>query len=404
MRAVVASLRVALRQLGRRPLRSALTVLGILFGVAAVVVVIALASGARETVGAQIQSLGSNLVFVFSQPSAKSGARSLERFNLTEDDADAVRRETVASKVAVWSQLTSQVESDFGNEKVSVMGVDEHYLAVRGFAVAEGREWTPTEQRQKAKVALLGKTAVKHLFGPVDPIGQRIRIERSSFVVVGVLASKGQSPFEDQDDRVLVPMTTFRTRLAPSPGKRVQLLLASAPTAAQVPRLSREITSLLRQRHRLKGDAEDDFRVRTQAQFKEMQEKVFGILTALLTFVAAISLLVGGVGVMNVMLVSVRERTREIGIRMAIGATGGDVRAQFLLESVVLTLLGGLGGLLLAVVLAALVERLADFPVRVDSFGVAVALSTSSVVGLVFGYLPARRASRMDPIEALRHE
>ena len=399
----LASFRIAWRNIMRSPLRSVLTSLAILIGIAAVVVVIALSAGVRENVDSRIQSLGSNLIFVFSRPSARSGARQIAQ-GLTERDAEALRRESVASGVTVYSELKSQVKSDFGNHKTKVIGVDLPYFEVRAFDVEKGRKWTPEEARSKAKVGLVGQTLVDEIFGDHDPIGERVTIGRHSFLVIGVLAAKGTSGFENQDDRILMPISTWRSRLSPGQGDRVQLIMATAPSPEYVPMVEQETEAILRQRHRLREDEENDFRVSTQASWREAQGVVVRIITLLLVFVASISLFVGGVGVVNIMLVSVAERTREIGIRMAIGAKRADVLMQFLVESVVLTIFGGVLGILLAIVVVFLLDAYSDWNVKLSFPAVVMALGTSALIGLTFGLLPAYRAARLDPIEALHHE
>jgi putative ABC transport system permease protein len=407
VKALLSSIRLALHGLWRAKGRSALTSLGILIGIAAVVIVTALGTGAREAINRQIESLGSNIVFVFHQESGKSGARGRagSGLGLTERDALAIRREaTAVDKVTVYSEVRAQVVSEFGNDKIAVIGIDNDYFPVRGFSVASGRALNETDQQLKAKVCLIGKTASDKLFGSVDPVGRYLRIGKYPYRVVGTLTPKGQSPFEDQDDRVLMPIGSFRARVLPALGDRVQLVMATTKGAARTDEAVRQIDAILRQRHGIEEGDEPDFRVRTQEEFRKSQDAIFGIVTALLLSVAAIALFVGGVGVMNIMLVGVTERTREIGIRMAIGAKRADIRAQFLIESVALTLIGGLSGIVAAVGGIALLETTLGWSMRLSIEAVLLALGTSVTIGLVFGLWPALRAARLDPIEALRHE
>ncbi len=407
MRALFTSLGVALGALWRSWVRTLLTALGILIGIAAVVVVTALGTGARERVGGEIASLGSNVLFIFGMPAAKSGARARAGSGgaLTDDDAAAIAHESPAvAKVAVYSDVTAQVQSEFGNGKIGVMGVDLPYFAVRGFQVKSGRAWTESEEQVKAKVCVIGQTAIDKLFGSADPIGQYVRVGRHPYRVVGTLEPKGQSPFEDQDDRILMPIGSWRARVSPTLGKRVQLVLASAVSETRVDEAKRQIDAILRQRHGYGPEGEPDFRVRTQDAFRQSQEAIYGVLTLLLLSVAGVSLFAGGVGVMNIMLVSVTERTREIGIRMAIGARRSHIQAQFLAEAVLLTLLGGIGGIVLALGVSSLVESTLGWSMQLSPKAIGIALGTSLVVGLVFGFLPARRAAALDPIEALHHE
>jgi putative ABC transport system permease protein len=400
----VSNFRIALTALVSRRLRTLLTMLGILVGIAAVVMVTALSSGARSAIGGQIQALGSNVIFVFARPASKSGARVAKQ-GLTERDAHAIRREASAvAGVTVWSSIKAQVVSEFGNASVDVMGVDEHYFSVRDFKVAGGRSWTVNEAQTKAKVCLLGQTTRQNLFGDLDPVGRFVRIGKHPVLVIGTLGAKGQSPWEDQDDRIVMPIDTWRSRISPGLGDRVQMLMAQAKSPERVDAAVQQIDGLLRQRHAILEGEEADYRISSQAQLQASQESIFTVLTTLLLSVAGIALLVGGVGVMNVMLVSVAERTREIGIRMAIGARESDIQIQFLIESTLLALLGGVGGIGVALLGVWSLELWFGWSMLVNWTAVAIALATSTLIGLVFGYLPARRAATLDPIEALRHE
>ena len=407
MRAALSSLSIALAALAAAKLRTALTALGILIGIAAVVVVAALGTGARERIGGQIESMGSNLLFIWAQPATRSGARVRggTRFGLSDDDAETIRRESTAiEQVGTYSEVKPQVVSEFGNEKIGVIGVDAPYFKVRNYEVLRGRSWTEQEERFKAKVCLIGQTAADKLFGSVDPVGRYVRIGKHPFQIVGTLKPKGHSTFEDQDDRVLMPIGSWRARVAPTLGRRVQLVMASAKSAAHVPEAERQIDAILRQRRGIAEDGQPDFQIRTQEEFRKNQEAIFRILSYLLFSVAGISLFVGGVGVMNIMLVSVAERTREIGVRMAIGAQRRDVRLQFLTESVLLTAFGGLAGIALAFGVVELMTRTLGWSMRISVDALAIALATSAVIGLVFGILPAERAAALDPIDALHHE
>lgn len=399
---------MAVRALVRQRLRTGLTSLGILIGIAAVVVVVSLGQGTREKVGSQLQSLGSNVIYVFAQPTAKSGLRTTDSIpeGLTVDDAAAIRDAvSAAAAVTVFTSMRMPIQSEFANDQVDIVGSDEHYVTVRGYALTAGRDLTAEEVRTKDKVALIGATVREKLFGGTDPIGRQVRIGRHGYRVVGLLESKGQSPFgADQDDRVVIPVGTWFARISPGIGKQVQIIITSAKDLSVVGQVEREITALMRQRHSIAEDEEEDFTVRTQKQFQETQDSIYRVLSLLLLSVAAVSLFVGGVGVMNILLVSVNERKREIGIRMAIGAKASDIRLQFMVEAMVLTLLGGTLGLLVA--LAAIVGLQGPFGglLSFDWSAVGVAIGTSMVLGLVFGLLPAHRAAKLDPIEALRHE
>jgi putative ABC transport system permease protein len=384
-----------------------LTTLGILIGIAAVVTVTALGSGARERIGGQIENLGSNLLFVFNQSDARSGARQAAGAGtgLRQGDADAIRREATAVKaVTVYSSLTTTVASSVANAKTSVAGVDRSYFEVRGFRLRAGRTWTDSEERIKTKVCLLGQTVANRVFPGEDPVGRTVRIGKHAFRVIGTLQAKGQSPWEDQDDRVLVPIATWRARVSPTLGDRVQIIMATAQSTAATQLAERQVEDILRQRHRIEPGQDADFRIRTQEQFRSSQQAIFGTVTLLFIVVAAIALCVGGVGVMNVMLVSVTERTREIGIRMAIGAKRSDIQRQFLLEAVGLTVSGGVLGTGLAAIALEVMKRNLGWSLPLPMEAVMIALATSVTVGLLFGLWPARRAADLDPIEALRQE
>jgi putative ABC transport system permease protein len=401
---IASAFRIALRALNAQRLRTLLTALGILIGTASVVVVVGLGTGARERIGAEISNIGNNLLFVFSRPSVRSGAR-LASASLSENDADAIRAGAPSvAAVSVWSSLQGRVHSEFSSHKTGVMGVDRDYFSVRGFSVGEGREFSSLEERSKAKVVIIGKTVRQELFGSEPAIGHFIRIGRHAYRIIGELSEKGRSSFEDQDDRVLLPISTWRARVSPSSGRRVHLIMASARTTAHTSRAQEQITAILRERHRLREGEPDDFAVRTQDGFRKAQDEILDLVTTLLTSVAAVALFVGGVGVMNIMLVGVAERTREIGIRMAIGARPQDVLLQFLCEASLLTIFGGILGVLFAAGVSFVLSETVGWSMKLDYRSIVVALSTSLAVGLIFGALPARRAARLDPISALRHE
>ena len=406
MRSAVAALRIAVRAIIRSKLRAFLTVLGILIGVAAVVLVVSLGASVRERVLGEIATLGANTIYIWPQSTQASGAKQNESAKLTEADGEAIAREaTSIAVVTPFSGTSAQVLAGDRNATTQVMGASQSYFQVRAYTFAKGGVWTDSDELLKSKVCVIGDTVRENLFGTGDGMGQYIRIGRHPFKVIGVLTRKGQSPFgEDQDDRIIMPIGSLRARVMPSSPGRVEMLMASATDDRTVDRAVMQIEQILRQRHQIDPDDEPDFVIRTQAEFRRSQEQIFATLGVLLSSIAAVSLLVGGIGVMNIMLVSVTERTREIGIRMAIGAREGDILFQFLIEAVTLSVIGGLFGIAAGAGLIRLIAGALDWKMEVPLDAVIVAVATSAAIGVIFGFLPARRAARMDPITALRHE
>jgi putative ABC transport system permease protein len=393
---------LALRALVRARFRTALTLLGILIGTSAVVVVFALGTGARERIAGEIENLGSAAIFVFPQTFSQGGLKS-GGHGLTETDAAAIARDATAVRaVTVWSTLRARVHSRFESHKTSVMGVDDKYFDVRAFALADGRTFDARELRTKAKVAVIGQTVKTELFGSSPAVGEFIRIGQHSYRIIGLLAEKGRTPFEDQDDRVILPVSTFRARVSPAPGRRVHMILASAKTRAHTEQASAQISSILRHEHHLGSGDPEDFIVRSQEGFRKTQETILDAVTSLLLAVAGVALFIGGIGVMNITLIGVAERTREIGVRMSVGARKTDILLQFLLEAVVLALAGGILGVLLSALVALSLTQALGWSLELDIGAALAALSMSLVVGVVFGIWPARRAAMLDPVEALR--
>ena len=408
MRALLDGVRIAMRAIMRSPLRSSLTILGILIGVAAVVTVTALGDGARENVSRQIQAMGSNGIIIFPQAAQASGKRGAtgSGVRLTDDDGKAILRDST-SIVAVAPLLRTLAQIVYGdrNWNTNVAGTALPYFQVRDWKVAHGDLWQPNDEIVKSKVVVIGSTVASNLFGSEDPVGRTVRIGRYPYRVIGVLSTKGQAPFGgDQDDIVIMPITSYRSRVMRMPPGFAGVLMASASSPETTDRAVRQIDAILRQRHHMEGVKDPDFKIRTQKEFQEMQETIYGLLTTLLVVVAAISLIVGGIGVMNIMLVSVTERTREIGIRMAIGAREGDIRTQFLVEAVVLAMLGGLAGGLIGVVAIGGLQTILEWHMALSARALVLSVGVTAIIGVGFGFFPARRASSLDPIEALRHE
>ena len=396
---------LALGAIARNKTRAALTILGILIGITAVIVVVALGESTSAAVGGEIDSFAANALFVFPQPVQASGARSKFVGRLTEADGLAIARDSVSvSGVAPWLATTGQVVFGDKNWQTQIIGTTIAYFPIRRWEIGSGTNWSESDELLKTKVCVVGHTVATNLFGTLDPVGQTIRVGQSPYRVIGVLKSRGSSMFgDDQDDRVMMPIGSFRARVMHTAPGRADQLIISATAEQTVNRAKDQIESVLRQRHRLEP-GRDDFDVKSQAEMRETMEGIFATLRALLFSVAGVSLLVGGIGVMNIMLVSVAERTREIGIRMSIGARERDILVQFLVEAIALTLVGGLLGIVFGTVLAIALGRLLDLPMAPSAWALQIAVSTSIGIGTVFGFLPAWRAAKLDPIAALRVE
>jgi putative ABC transport system permease protein len=402
------ALRIAFRSLARNKLRAGLTVLGILIGVAAVVAMTALGEGAKKNIERQMTAVGVNLIWVWPGSSVSSGVRadSPARASLDEDDGRAIARElTSVLAVAPTLGMSTQVVYGARNAGTRITGTTPDYLTARNWPLARGRAITEADLRSSAKVCLIGETVRTTLFGRADPVGETIRLGRLPCEVIGLLAPKGQGSFgQDYDDAVVMPITTVRARLRGSSGREVDQLMVSVRTPQQVRRTQAQITELVRQRHRLQEADENDFSVRNLQDMMETFEGTRSTLSTLLLAIACIALLVGGIGVMNIMLVSVTERTREIGIRLAVGARSGDILAQFLVEAVTLSAIGGLAGLALGVGAGYGLGKAMEWTVAFSPMAALVALVTAGGIGVVFGFFPARRAASLDPITALRNE
>ncbi len=395
-------MRTAWRALGANRMRTALTTLGMVIGVSAVVTMLSVGEGARASVEGHIRSLGANMLTVRPGAQRRGPVRSGTVDTLTLDDAEAIERLDGVVAVAPESMGSAQVRYLATNMTSNIVGTSPEYLSVRSFEVAEGAPFTDMDVMGRRRVALIGSEVAETLFGNLSPLGERIQIKGVTFRVIGVLASKGDAGFFNPDEQVLVPVTTHQGVLFG--GDTLSAISIQVVSEAEMDRVQGDVERLLRLRHRIHDGAEDDFHVRSQTEMLETMGQVTGTFTALLGGVAAVSLLVGGIGIMNIMLVSVRERTREIGIRMAVGARRRDVLLQFLIEAVIVSLAGGFVGLLLGFGGAWLISRFAGWDTVVPPYAVALALATSVSVGVIFGVGPARHAARLDPVEALRHE
>jgi putative ABC transport system permease protein len=408
MATLFSAMRMALTAVVRNKLRAGLTVLGILIGVAAVVVTTALGAGAERRITGQIDKLGSNTMLVFPQANQASGARAAQGTSgrLTDQDVKALATSnTSIAGAAPFLRTNAQVVFEDRNVATQIFGTTRAYFAVRAWTVGDGETWSAAAEQSGERVCIVGTTVATSLFGGFDPIGRVVRIGRYPFRVLGVLEPKGQSPFgTDQDDVVMTPLSTFRGHIQSGNRKNLHGIVLAAASADTNDRAKSQAESILRERHHL-GDTQDpDFVIRTQAEFRASQQMIYGTLSTLLLSVGAVSLLVGGIGIMNIMLVSVAERTREIGIRMAIGAREGDIQVQFLVEAIVLASLGGISGVVVGFILVPIIGALRDATMSVSPVAVTLSVVVSAFTGVVFGFFPARRAARLDPIEALRRE
>jgi putative ABC transport system permease protein len=399
-------IKTAARSILKNRMRTLLTMLGIIIGVGAVIVMVALGQGAQARIVAQINSLGTNLLMIMPGSSGMGGvsrgAGSMNR--LTMDDADKLTKDaTLLTAVSPVVQVGVQVIGGGKNWNTSISGVSTSYLTIRDWQLKSGDFFTDRDVKTRAKVAVLGQTVVDNLFPDQDPIGEQIRIRNVPFRIIGVLAEKGQdSRGMDQDDIIMAPSTTVLYRLSGS--QYIRMIIASAVSTEQMNAAEEEITTLLRGYHRLDPSEDDDFRIRSQTEITEMVSSTTRTLTILLGSIAGVSLIVGGIGIMNIMLVSVTERTREIGLRLAVGARGRDVLTQFMVEAVVLSLLGGLIGILLGAGVVVVMNHLTTLTPRINPLFVLIAVGFSGAVGVFFGFYPARKAAALNPIDALRYE
>jgi putative ABC transport system permease protein len=404
---LVAIIRIAMRALARNKLRSSLTMLGIIIGVGAVIAMVSVGQGAQQQAQQQIAAMGSNVLFVSSGTVNRGGMRMGwgATKTLVYDDMVAILRECPSVKEAApGSQAAAQVVFGNDNWATNINGTEPQYFDIRNWSFAEGSSFTQDDVNTGANVAVVGETVRKNLFSATDPIGQTIRINKLPFKVVGLLTPKGTSAAmgQDQDDIILIPITTLQKKITGQDWLR--WIMVSAVSREASYSAQQQITGLLRDRHRIRPGQDDDFFVRNLADVADLADQQAKLFTVLLASIASISLIVGGIGIMNIMLVSVTERTREIGIRMAIGATEGDVQQQFLIEAVVLSLVGGAVGIASGMATSYIITQTLDWPVLVSPMAILAAVLFSMAVGIFFGFYPARKAARLDPIEALRYE
>ena len=411
MNQLVSSVKIALRALKVNRTRSALTMLGIVIGVAAVIAMVGVGTGATARIQAQIQSIGSNLIIVLPGSLSSNGVRlgSGAVATLTEDDAKAIATEC-PSVAAVAPAVRGGVQVVYGsnNWATTVQGVTPDYMTIRDYTMLSGLFFTNQDVDAAAKVAVLGETVVQNLFGNSDPTGQVAIIKNVPFTVVGVLTPKGQSPSgQDQDDIILLPISTAKQKVLgtnKANAKAVSTLMVQASEAATMDQAQQEMEALLRERHRILEGQDDDFTIRNLTEVFAAQESSAQVMSILLGAIASVSLIVGGIGIMNIMLVSVTERTREIGLRQAVGAKTRDILSQFLVEAVTLSLLGGMIGIVTGLAASALISHFAQWSTQVSPLSILMAFVFSALVGVFFGYYPARKAAYLDPIEALRYE
>ncbi len=411
MKRLLSSIRIAFRALAMNKLRSALTMLGTVIGVASVIATVAIGSGATQRIQEQIASIGSNIIIVIPGSTTSSGLRLGSGNAVTLTQADARELAAQCPSVALAAPTVrggAQVVNGNSNWATIIYGVTGDYLTIRELSITDGDVFTQQDVDAANKVALLGKTVVDNLFGGADAIGQSIRIKNVPFTVVGVLTPKGQSSQgQDQDDIILLPISTAKRKVIgvkQANADAVDTIIMQAKSPAQIPAAQQEAEALLRQRHHLQPSDADDFSVRNLEELFAAQEASSRIMSLMLAAVASVSLVVGGIGIMNIMLISVRERTREIGLRQALGAKMRDILTQFLVEAVTLSIAGGFAGIVFGFVVSALISRLAGWATLVGPGAVLLAVFFSALVGISFGYYPARKAAYLDPIEALRYE
>lgn len=400
------TVKIALNALKRNKFRAFLTMLGIIIGVASVIVMLAIGQGSKKSIQDQMASMGTNLIFAMPGSEQRGGVRmgNSDAQSMTLEDVAAIEK-NCPDISAVTPEVRASGQAVYGNQNwpTSMYGVNNKYLGIRKYTIASGRDFTEHEIQTYAKVCLIGQTVIENLFGKTDPIGQTVRFGNIPFLVIGVLDAKGENGMgQDQDDLLIAPYTTVQKRILAI--TYIQGIFASAASEKQNDKAIDEITETLRQTHKIKQGEDDDFRVRSQAELVQTFTSISDIMTALLGAIAGISLLVGGIGIMNIMYVSVTERTREIGLRLSVGGKGNDILMQFLIESILLSVFGGAIGITVGVLATQVTASIMNWPVVIMPLSVVMAFLVCSAIGIFFGWYPARKASNLNPIDALRYE
>jgi putative ABC transport system permease protein len=400
------TVKIAVNALKRNKFRAFLTMLGIIIGVASVIVMLAIGQGSKKSIQDQMASMGTNLIFAMPGSENRGGINlgNSDAQSMTLDDVTAIQK-NCPDVSAVTPQVRASGQAVYGNQNwpTSIYGVNNEYLGIRKYTIASGRDFTQHEVQTYAKVCLIGQTVIENLFGKVDPVGQTIRFGNIPLLVIGVLDEKGENGMgQDQDDLLIAPYTTVQKRILAI--TYIQGIYASAASEALNNKAIDEITESLRQTHKIKPGEDDDFRVRSQAELVQTFTSISDIMTALLGAIAGISLLVGGIGIMNIMYVSVTERTREIGLRLSVGGRGNDILMQFLIESILLSVFGGIIGISMGILATQITASIMNWPVVIMPMAVVMAFLVCSAIGIFFGWYPARKAANLNPIDALRYE